>query len=123
MKAYWTGEEGEEVVSPSDLSALIDAIRRTKRPTMVFLESASGASLAFGVGGKESCLTFINDRDESYHSLGDANRDDALEFWSRDEPDEFLGETAVPEPVALAAAFSFLADGKRPSNLEWEADW
>ena len=90
---------------------------------MVFFEHENRSRLVVGMGGMESVLTFVDERERSYHSLGDRYRTGTMAFLCRGQRDDFLQEMAVPEPLAIEAALEFLETGTRPSGIEWEADW
>jgi hypothetical protein len=122
MKATW-GDTRRVVESVEDLAAVVDAIRKSAQPTMVFLEASSGAWLAFGVGHEESVLVFGEaDPHETFHSLGEPYRKGVLEFLSQGQLDEFSKEGAIPGALALRAAEQFLATGVRPDVITWESD-
>jgi hypothetical protein len=123
MKAYWTEEMQKAVNSVLELQAVIDDVKRLGEPTMLFLEHKDGRTLVLGLGNPESVLTFIDHDGRSFHSVGDASRRGMLTFWCRDQQDDFMAEMAVPEPLAIAAAESFIAEGTMPPNVTWEADW
>lgn len=122
MKANWGANESS-VYSPNDLRLVVESVRSSGQPTMIFLEAEDGRILVFGVGREESVLTFVEDDGTSFHSLGDRERKGFLEFLCRDQVDEFMTEMAVPEHAAIAAAEQFLATNERPSRVTWEADW
>jgi hypothetical protein len=122
MKASWGGTE-TTVNSAHDLKTVIASVRKSGRPTMVFLEATNGNVLVFGVGQDESVLTFAEPDGTSFHSLGDRERKGYLHFQCRDQMDEFMTESAVPEGDALIAAEQFLATSERPSAVPWEPDW
>jgi hypothetical protein len=122
MKASW-GENELLVNSPSDLDIVVDSVRRSGQPTMVFLEEEDGTCLVFGVGRLESVLTFAEPDGTSFHSLGDRDRKGYLHFLCRDQIDEFMAEMAVSEHAALKAAEQFVETRKLPSAVVWEADW
>jgi hypothetical protein len=122
MKATW-GPNERLVRSQPEIDGVIDDIRRSGQPTMVFLEANDGRVLVFGVGQDESVLTFAEPDGTSFHSLGDRSRTGYLHFLCRDQVDEFMTEMAIPEHDALMAAAEFLATGDRPSAVQWEPDW
>lgn len=57
MKAFW-GERATTIQSRRELDGVVDEVRRSGRPTMIFLEADNGTCLVFGVGQEESVLTF-----------------------------------------------------------------
>lgn len=122
MKASW-GPNEALVQSQRELDVVVDDVRRSRQPTMVFLEAENGRALVFGVGLGESVLTFTEPDGTSFHSVGDRHREGYLHFLCRDQIDEFMTEMAVPEHKALLAAAQFLATGDRPSEVQWEPDW
>ena len=122
MKANWNIHESV-LSSRDDLYNVIDGIRNSKQPTMVFLEADNGRMLVFGVGSTESVLTFAEPDGSSYHSLGNPERKGHLLFLCRDQVDEFMAEMAVPEDDALRAAEEFFSTQERPEGIVWEADW
>src|SRR5689334_5204535 len=95
MKALW-GEQQKTISTCADLDLVIGAVLASGKPTMVFLEGDNGRVLVFGVGREESVLTFVESDGTTFHSLGDANRKERIVFFCRDQPDEFMGEMAVP---------------------------
>jgi hypothetical protein len=123
MKARWGGENERAVNSRDELNVVIDDVRRSGQPTMIFLMAENGTILVFGVGLDESVLTFMEPDGTSFHSLGDRERRGYLRFLCRDQIDEFMTEMAVPEREALVAAEQFLATNERPSVVVWEPDW
>ncbi|AUX35800.1 MULTISPECIES: Imm1 family immunity protein [Sorangium] len=122
MKASW-GTCETTVESRDDLDAVIEAVRRSGQPTMVFLQAANGNVLVFGVGQDESVLTFTEPDGTSFHSLGNRERKGYLLSRCRDQVDEFMTEMAVPENDAIVAAGQFLATGECPPGVQWERDW
>ncbi|WP_437998199.1 Imm1 family immunity protein [Sorangium sp. So ce185] len=122
MKASW-GTSETTVESREDLYAMIETVRRSGQPTMVFLQAANGNVLVLGVGQDESVLTFAQPDGTSFHSLGNRERKGYLLFRCRDQVDEFMTEMAVPEDDAIVAAEQFLATGERPPAVQWEPDW
>lgn len=122
MKATWAINQ-RDVASRDDLAALIEAVRASGQPTMIFLEADDGTSLVFGVGHAESVLTFASPDGISFHSKGDPNRRGFLRFLCRDQIDEFFEEMAVPERHAVDAALEFLETQAKPSAVTWEPDW
>lgn len=123
MNASW-GERTMVIHARSDLDVVIEDVRRSGQPTMVFLEAENGNCLVFGVGQEESVLTFAYPNGESLHSLGaDRYREGRLHFLCRDQIDEFMVEMALPERDAIAAAVQFLDSHELPTAVTWEADW
>jgi hypothetical protein len=122
MKAYWRDVE-TSVATAEELRLLVAKVQQLGEPTILFLEQDGKATLAIGLGGKESVLTYSEPDGRSFHSLGDPTRTERLRFWCRDQMDEFMAEMAIPEPDAVSAAFEFLLSGARPANVKWEADW
>jgi hypothetical protein len=110
------------VTSPEDLAGVVAAVRSTGEPTMVFLEAENGRVLVFGVGHRESVLTFYEPDGTSFHSLGDPDRRDRLRFRAGDLVDDFMGDMAVATTDALVAAAEFLETDERPEGITWEAD-
>ncbi len=122
MKASW-GDRTATIASRRDLDVVIDDVRRSGQPTMIFLEAEDGTCLVFGVGREESVLTFATPDGESFHSLGvDRYRKGRLRFSCREELTDFFAEMAVPERDALSAADQFLACSDRPTAVPWESD-
>ena len=122
MKARW-GVGERTVVSVDDLSAAMMAIENGGQPTMLFLEEPGGPTLVLGIGLSESVLTFVETDGASFHSRGDVSRKGRLQFWCRDQLDEFMEEMAVPLEVARRAASEFVRTKARPTAVLWEADW
>lgn len=122
MDANW-GQERRTVRSDAELIAAISAVRALGKPTILFLEREGVGSLALGIGGGLSVMAFVRQGGESYHSIGDASRKGVVQFWCREQLDDFLAETAVREDLAISAAHEFLRTGQRPSTVSWEADW
>ena len=90
---------------------------------MLFLEDDNKTTLVVGIGNAESVVALIERDGTSFHSLGDPNRAGLLQFWCRDQYDDFLAETAIPEADAISAAFEFVRTRARPSGIRLEADW
>jgi len=90
---------------------------------MLFLEHENGKTLVVGLGHGESVLSFVEHGGATFHSVGDLGRTGCLRFWCRDQLDEFMAEMAIPELVAVRAAFEFFRTGDRPVEITWEADW
>src|SRR5262245_17710580 len=122
IRATW-GEQSGDVSRNDELSAIIESIRLSGQPTMLFLEHESGKTLVIGIGREESVLTLVEDDGTSYQSLGDTNRSGRLIFLCRDQLDEFMEEMAVPEQDAIRAAHEFVQTGKTPTMIRWEPDW
>ena len=122
MKASW-GTSEAAISSREQLEAIVETIRASGQPTMVFLEAEDGTVLVFGVGHEESVLTFVESDGTSFHSLGNPEREGFLLFLCREEIEEFMTEMAVPERIALHAAEQFLTAPHRPSGVTWEPDW
>lgn len=123
MRAYWRDSQ-EEISSNQELKRVLSIVKALAEPTMLFLEDENGQTLVLGLGHTESVLTFAEaDGVTSFHSIGDRTRTGHIRFWCRDQLDEFMSEMAVPQDVAEAAAFEFFATARRPSVVNWEADW
>jgi hypothetical protein len=122
MKANW-GDNEAAISSSDELRALINDVRNTGQPTMVFLEADDRTVLVFGIGREESVLSFVAPDGTSFHSLGDRDRKGYQMFLCRDQIDEFMNEMAVPEPDAISAAEHFLVTREQPPQVTWEPDW
>lgn len=122
MKAQWNSEK-RAISTETELHVLVAEIRAQGQPTMAFFEHENGCSLVVGIGAKESVLTFADEYERTYHSVGDKNRMGMLVFSCRGQLDEFFEEMAVPEQLAISAALEFLKSGNRPTGIEWEPDW
>jgi hypothetical protein len=119
-----SGDRARRIVrSDAELSATIADVRALGRPTILFLEDEGAGCLALGIGAALSVMAFVRPGGESFHSLGDASRKDVVRFWCREQLDDFMAETAVPEETAIAAAYEFLRTRQQPSTVRWEADW
>jgi hypothetical protein len=122
VKVYW--EDGTRKISTEkEFHSVLDEVRGEGQPTMVFLEHDNGCSLVVGIGASQSVMTFADEFERTYHSVGDKTRTGMLLFRCRGQLDEFFEEMAVPEKAAIAAAWDFVETGNRPPGIEWEADW
>jgi len=65
----------------------------------------------------------IFDAIHGLRTLGDTEWEGYLRFWSTQGLDSFLAESAIPAKFAEEAVRLFFASGRRPTNIEWEADW
>lgn len=122
MRVTWSGHE-ESVADATELRSLVARVRSAGRPEIVILEVSDGTWLTFGVGLAETVLGFGKVDAPSWHSLGDAEREDRLRLWSQGVLEDCYGETAIPESVGLAAAEWFVEHGLKPPSVIWEADW
>ena len=122
MRAQW-GDSEMTVDAHEELDTVIESVKGSGQPTMVFLKADNGNILVFGVGYDESVLTFFEPNGRSFHSLGDTRRKGHLRFLCRDQVDEFMKEMAVSEKQARLAAQQFLTTRERPSAVSWESDW
>lgn len=109
--------------SELDLTNVVNTIKASGEPTMVFLEHANGRTLVVGIGHAESVLSYFEEDGTSFHSIGNIDRAGLIQFKCRDQVDDFLLEMAVPESSAIEAAREFLIKGNRPVSVQWEADW
>jgi hypothetical protein len=122
VKVAWNGNE-ESVADAAELRALVARVRRAGRPEMLILEAGDGRWFAFGVGLDETVLSYGEADARSWHSRGDVERMDRLQFWSQGQLGDFMGEMAVAESIGLAAAEWFVTHGSKPVAVTWEADW
>jgi hypothetical protein len=86
-----------------------------------FFDPNTGLSLAVGVAGTESVVTFQQSLDPPYFiSLGDPSRTDVVNFVYGNENSEYLGRNAIPMNEAESALIAFVRDRIKPANLAWE---
>jgi hypothetical protein len=110
------------ISSIAELEALIARIRDQGEPSVLFLQH-DGRGLNLGLGHPLSPMGFIDEKQVTFHTVGDLSRIGHLQFWCRDQLDDFFADQGVPESAAIAAALAFAATGERPPGLHWEADW
>ena len=122
MKARWAENE-TTIGSLEELRSVIETVRRSGEPTIMFLDADNETILWFGVGRDESVLGFFDADGSSWHSLGTPYRRGTLTFHNASQVDDFDAELAVPYAHAVEAAERFLATAERPTNIIWEADW
>ncbi len=122
LKASW-GKDAATITNVVQLRAIIHKIRQSGQPTMLFLEATTGVMLIVGLGAPESVLTLVEQDDLTYHSLGDINRRDCLQFLNGEVIDDFDADAAIPEQQAIEAALEFFDTGQRPQCIKWEGDW
>lgn len=123
LKAFWDPQAPRQVDSLAELDSVVAEVSALAKPAMLFLEAADGRMLVVGIGGEESVLTFVESDGTTFHSVGDVERPGVLQFWCRDQVDDFLAEMAVSAEQALEATRQFLATGRIPDSVQWEPDW
>lgn len=127
LRVTWADDEEVEVGSAAELDECLDRLdaqARAGEPFIASLVHPDGPMLSIALGADRSSLNYMASMDPPYFTSHnpDGDPDETLAWYYFGAESEFNGDQVVPMEQAREAVRRFLADGRRPENIDWRED-